>query len=136
MSIFTLRFSCSILCANFLAWSESQNGGAGPSTLTGSVPPISGFGEIFQLVELKDGEPPLLAQALKTCDIALEYVKKEKVEAKERLKAIQQQLEMAQSKFEAIDDQLMGLLEHRKKLVTRMAEFQEIVSAKGRPFGF
>ncbi|XP_028786684.1 uncharacterized protein LOC114742593 [Neltuma alba] len=72
---------------------------------------------------------------LETCDIALEQVRKQRVEARERLAVTRRQLEMAQTEFEATDSQLSSLLEGRKKLTTEITEFREIISAKHRPFG-
>ncbi|XP_028786231.1 uncharacterized protein LOC114742101 [Neltuma alba] len=72
---------------------------------------------------------------LETCDVALEQVRKQRVEARERLAVTRRQLEMAQTEFEATDSQLSALLEGRKKLTNEITEFREIISAKDRPFG-
>ncbi|XP_054818576.1 uncharacterized protein LOC129318075 isoform X2 [Prosopis cineraria] len=72
---------------------------------------------------------------LETCDIALEQVRKQRVEIKERLAVMRRNMETVQSEFEAIDSQLLSLLEGRKKLTSKMAEFRERISIKHRPFG-
>lgn len=74
-------------------------------------------------------EAILAAEAeVEACDIALECVRKQREEVKERLVAMQ-------SEFEAIDDRMMGVLEGRKKLVIKIAKFREIINAKDTPFG-
>ncbi|XP_054818810.1 uncharacterized protein LOC129318199 isoform X2 [Prosopis cineraria] len=81
---------------------------------------ISGSDKLDVLVaekELKDMEAKL-----ETYEIALDEVHKQRAEAKEWL--------------EVIDSRLLGLLEDRKKLVIKIAEIREIVSAMDKPFGF
>ena len=59
--VYLVVFSLFII---FLGWTESQIGVIGPSTAKNNVHPILRIGEIFQLVELKNSEVPLLAKAL------------------------------------------------------------------------
>ncbi|XP_054819132.1 uncharacterized protein LOC129318414 isoform X2 [Prosopis cineraria] len=80
-------------------------------------------------------EIQVMEAELETCDIALEQVRKQRIEAKQRLAVVRRQLEIAQTEIEAIDSQLSSLLENHKKLLTRIAEFREIISAKDTPFG-
>lgn len=80
-------------------------------------------------------EIQVMEAELETCDIALEQVRKQRLEAKQRLAVVRRQLEIAQTEIEAIDSQLSSLLENHKKLLTRIAEFREIISAKDTPFG-
>lgn len=80
-------------------------------------------------------EIQIMEAELETCDIALEQVQKQRLEAKDRLEVARRHLEMSQTEFEAIDSQLSGLLKDPKKLVAKMTEFRGIISAKDRPFG-
>ncbi|XP_054818582.1 uncharacterized protein LOC129318077 isoform X2 [Prosopis cineraria] len=81
---------------------------------------ISGSDTIDVLVAEK--EMVDMEAKLETCEIALDEVYKHRAEAKEWL--------------EAIDSQLLGLLEDRKKLVIKISKTREIVSAMDIPFGF
>lgn len=69
-----------------------------------------------------------MEEELKKCDIALEHMKKKRMEAEEKLT-------MVQNEFDVIDTQLFDLLEHHRKLDMKMAEFRKIIKAKDMPFG-
>ncbi|XP_054819514.1 uncharacterized protein LOC129318650 [Prosopis cineraria] len=86
------------------------------------------FGVDKSHVLVVEEEMLLIETELETCDVALERIQKKRIEAKG-------QLAIMQNEFEAIDTQLFDLLEHRKKLANKIAEFRKTIRAKDRPFG-
>ncbi|XP_028786132.1 uncharacterized protein LOC114742020 [Neltuma alba] len=79
-------------------------------------------------VSVAEEKTSVMEKELEKCDIALERVQKKRIEAKEKLAIVQ-------TEFEAVDTQLFDLLEDRRNLVMKIAEFRKMISAKDRPFG-